>query len=94
FNDLLENVYLPLQFLKPAFPTSVTQPSSLSVLVVVKDSEFMRITVLFLDEKMWLGKSNMSKALTLAKKQLESLSVSSLIHKKQSTHNSLYIIIY
>uniref|UniRef100_A0A0D3BUM6 Uncharacterized protein n=1 Tax=Brassica oleracea var. oleracea TaxID=109376 RepID=A0A0D3BUM6_BRAOL len=43
---------------------------------------------------MWLGKSNMSKALTLAKKLLESLSVSSLICKKQSTHNSLYIIIY
>ncbi|KAH0910364.1 hypothetical protein HID58_033685, partial [Brassica napus] len=43
-------------FLKPAFPASVTQPSSLSVLVVVdslnfkKDSEFMEITVLFLDE--------------------------------------------
>ncbi|KAF2601078.1 hypothetical protein F2Q70_00025750 [Brassica cretica] len=35
FNDLLENVSLPLQFLKPAFPASVTQPSSLSVLVVV-----------------------------------------------------------
>ncbi|KAH0885192.1 hypothetical protein HID58_061288, partial [Brassica napus] len=32
-----------------------------------------------LDEKMWLGKSVLSKALTLAKKQLESLSVSSLI---------------
>ena len=30
----------------------------------------------------------------LAKKQLESLFVSSLIFKKQSTHNSLYIIIY
>ena len=43
---------------------------------------------------MWLGKSVLSKALTLAKKQLESLSVSSLICKKQSTHNSLYIIIY
>ncbi|KAH0857017.1 hypothetical protein HID58_085278, partial [Brassica napus] len=67
-------------FLKPAFPASVTQPSSLSVLVVVKDSEFMRITVLFLDEKTWLGKSNLSKALTLAKTQLESLSVSSLIY--------------
>ncbi|KAG5383739.1 hypothetical protein IGI04_035209 [Brassica rapa subsp. trilocularis] len=36
----------------------------------------------------------LSKALTLAKKQLESLSVSSLIRKKQSTHNFLYIIIY
>uniref|UniRef100_A0A0D3C8N1 Uncharacterized protein n=1 Tax=Brassica oleracea var. oleracea TaxID=109376 RepID=A0A0D3C8N1_BRAOL len=43
---------------------------------------------------MWLGKSNLSKAQTLAKKQLESLSVSSLIRKKQSTHNSIYIIIY
>ncbi|WZY75661.1 hypothetical protein YC2023_022045 [Brassica napus] len=43
---------------------------------------------------MWLGKSVLSKALILAKKQLESLSVSSLIHKKQSTCNSLYIIIY
>ncbi|WZZ85722.1 hypothetical protein YC2023_114301 [Brassica napus] len=40
----------------------------------------MRITVLFLDEKTWLGKSNLSKALTLAKTQLESLSVSSLIY--------------
>ena len=36
----------------------------------------------------------MSKTLTLAKKQLESLSVSSLIRKKLSTHNSLYIIIH
>ncbi|WZY77398.1 hypothetical protein YC2023_023782 [Brassica napus] len=33
FNDLLENVSLPLQFLKPAFPASVIQLSSLSVLV-------------------------------------------------------------
>ncbi|WZZ80990.1 hypothetical protein YC2023_101562 [Brassica napus] len=31
---------------------------------------------------MWLGKSILSKALTLAKKQLESLYVSSLIHKE------------
>ncbi|KAH0903575.1 hypothetical protein HID58_043078 [Brassica napus] len=54
-----------------------------------KDSEFIGITVLFLDEKMWLGKSVLSKAMTLAKKQLESLSVSSLIRKKQSTHNFL-----
>ncbi|KAH0899680.1 hypothetical protein HID58_049248, partial [Brassica napus] len=38
-------------FLKSASPASVTQPSSLFVLVVVKDSEFMGITVLFLDEK-------------------------------------------
>ncbi|KAH0939234.1 hypothetical protein HID58_006695 [Brassica napus] len=38
-------------FLKPAFPASITQPSSLSMLVVVKDSEFMGITILFLDEK-------------------------------------------
>ncbi|KAH0939344.1 hypothetical protein HID58_006805, partial [Brassica napus] len=44
-----------------------------------KDSEFKGITVLFLDEKIWLEKSVMSKALTLAKKQLESLSVFSLI---------------
>ncbi|WZZ65127.1 LOW QUALITY PROTEIN: hypothetical protein YC2023_076497 [Brassica napus] len=43
---------------------------------------------------MWLGKSVLSRALTLPKKQFESLSVSSLIRKKQSTHNSLYIIIY
>ena len=43
---------------------------------------------------MWLGKSVLSRALTSPKKQLESLSVSSLIRKKQSTHNSLYIIIY
>nr|VDD50494.1 unnamed protein product [Brassica oleracea] len=43
---------------------------------------------------MWLGKSVLSRALTLPKKQPESLSVSSLIRKKQSTHNSLYIIIY
>ncbi|KAG5383395.1 hypothetical protein IGI04_034865 [Brassica rapa subsp. trilocularis] len=34
FNDLLENVSLPFQFLKPAFPAFVTQPSNLSVLVV------------------------------------------------------------
>ncbi|KAH0880295.1 hypothetical protein HID58_067689, partial [Brassica napus] len=77
-------------FLKPVFSAFVTQPSSLSVLVVVpprlwdslnfkKDIEFMGITVFLLDEKMWLGKSNLSKALTLANKQLESLSVSSLI---------------
>ncbi|KAH0880704.1 hypothetical protein HID58_068098, partial [Brassica napus] len=71
-------------FLKSAFPASVTQPSSLSVdsLNFKKDSEFMGITVFFFDEKMWLGKSVLSKALTLAKKQLESLSVSSLIRKK------------
>ncbi|KAH0873061.1 hypothetical protein HID58_070423, partial [Brassica napus] len=56
-----------------------------------KDREFVGITVLFLDEKMWLGKSVLSRALTLPKKQLDSLSVSSLIRKKQSTHNSLYI---
>ncbi|KAH0901876.1 hypothetical protein HID58_041379, partial [Brassica napus] len=79
-------LFLPLQFLKSASSASVTQPSSLSVLVIVdslnfkKDSEFMGITVLFLDEKMWLGKSVLSRALTLPKKQLESLSVSSLIH--------------
>ncbi|KAH0898210.1 hypothetical protein HID58_047778 [Brassica napus] len=54
-----------------------------------KDMEFVGITVLFLDEKMWLGKSVLSRALTSPKKQLESLSVSSLIRKKQSTHNSL-----
>ncbi|WZZ49745.1 hypothetical protein YC2023_049852 [Brassica napus] len=44
--------------------------------------------------KMWLGKSVLFRALTLPKKQHESLSVSSLIRKKQSTHDSLYIIIY
>ncbi|WZZ85723.1 hypothetical protein YC2023_114302 [Brassica napus] len=33
---------------------------------------------------MWLGKSNLSKALTLAKTQLESLSVSSLIHETRT----------
>ncbi|KAL0757022.1 hypothetical protein Bca101_094690 [Brassica carinata] len=43
---------------------------------------------------MWLGKSVLSRALTLPNKQLESLSVSSLIRKKQSTHDSLYIFIY
>ena len=43
---------------------------------------------------MWLGKSVLFRALTSPKKQLESLSVSSLIRKKQSTHNFLYIIIY
>ncbi|WZZ50263.1 hypothetical protein YC2023_050370 [Brassica napus] len=43
---------------------------------------------------MWLGKSVLFRSLTLPKKQPESLSVSSLIRKKQSTHNSLYIIIY
>ena len=48
----------------------------------------------YLNSQMWLGKSVLSRALTSPKKQLESLSVSSLIRKKQSTHNSLYIIIY
>ncbi|KAH0860157.1 hypothetical protein HID58_088418 [Brassica napus] len=38
-----------------------------------------RITVFFLDQKMWLDKSVLSRALTLPKKQLESVSVSSLI---------------
>ncbi|KAH0886282.1 LOW QUALITY PROTEIN: hypothetical protein HID58_062378, partial [Brassica napus] len=82
-------------FLKAASQASVTQPSSLSVLVVSehslkpprfwdslnfkKDIEFMEITVLFIDEKMWLDKSILSRALTLPKKQLELLSVSSLI---------------
>ena len=47
-----------------------------------------------LNSQMWLGKSVMSRALTSPKKQLESLSVSSLIRKKLSTHNSLYIIIH
>ncbi|KAH0883640.1 hypothetical protein HID58_059736, partial [Brassica napus] len=47
-----------------------------------KDREFVGITVLFLDEKMWLGKSVMSRALTSPKKQPESLFVSSLICKK------------
>ncbi|KAH0939269.1 hypothetical protein HID58_006730, partial [Brassica napus] len=36
-----------------------------------KDREFVGITVLFLDEKMWLGKSVLSKALAIPKKQLE-----------------------
>ncbi|KAH0858730.1 hypothetical protein HID58_086991, partial [Brassica napus] len=40
--------------------------------------EFVGITVLFLNEKIWLGKSNMSRALTSPNKQLESLYVSSL----------------
>ncbi|KAH0858290.1 hypothetical protein HID58_086551, partial [Brassica napus] len=63
-------------FLKPAFPTSLTQPSSLSVKTVsLWESRFSSL----MKKKMWLGKSVMSKALTLAKKQLESLSVSSLI---------------
>ena len=48
----------------------------------------------YLNSQMWLGKSVLSRALTLPKKQLESLSVSSLICKKQSTHNSLYITVY
>ncbi|KAH0894414.1 hypothetical protein HID58_056843, partial [Brassica napus] len=56
-----------------------------------KDREFVGITVLFLDENIWLGKYVLSRALTSPKKQLESLFVSSLIRKKQSTHNSLYI---
>ncbi|KAH0876054.1 hypothetical protein HID58_073416, partial [Brassica napus] len=47
-----------------------------------KDREFVGITILFLDEKMWLGKSVMSRALTSPKKQPESLFVSSLICKK------------
>ncbi|KAH0889870.1 hypothetical protein HID58_052299, partial [Brassica napus] len=59
-----------------------------------KDKEFVGITILFLDKKMWLGKSVLSRALASPKKQLESLFVSSLICKKQSTHNSLYITVY
>ncbi|KAH0867862.1 hypothetical protein HID58_074884, partial [Brassica napus] len=47
-----------------------------------KDREFVGITVLFLDEMMWLGKSVLSRALSSPKKQLESLFVSSLIRKK------------
>ena len=43
---------------------------------------------------MWLGKSVLSRALASPKKKLESLSVSSLIRKKQSTHKSLYITVY
>ncbi|KAH0917710.1 hypothetical protein HID58_025370 [Brassica napus] len=50
----------------------------------------MGIMVLFLDEK--LGKSVMSRALTSPKKQLELLSISSLIRKKQSTHNFLILL--
>ncbi|KAH0892754.1 hypothetical protein HID58_055183, partial [Brassica napus] len=50
-----------------------------------KDREFMGITVLFLDEKKWLEKSVLSRALTSPKKKLESLPVCSLICKKQST---------
>ncbi|KAH0874431.1 hypothetical protein HID58_071793 [Brassica napus] len=38
-----------------------------------KDKEFVGITVLFFDEKMWLGKSVRSRALTSPKKQLESM---------------------
>ena len=48
----------------------------------------------YLNSQMWLDKSVLSRALTLPKKQPESLSVSSLIRKKQSTHNFLYIIVY
>jgi len=48
----------------------------------------------YLNSQMWLGKSVLSRALTLPKKQPKSLFVSSLICKKQSTHNSFYIIIY
>ncbi|KAG5414989.1 hypothetical protein IGI04_002556 [Brassica rapa subsp. trilocularis] len=138
---------LPLQFLKPAFPASVTQPSSLFVLFM-KNSEFMGITVLFLDENInfvihgfipakhanhyipSLKASSIVKVVRFEvarcshtvrqfpsdcehkprpprcgctnplcpgpspKKQLESLSVSSLTHKKQSTHNSLHIFVY
>ena len=43
---------------------------------------------------MWLGKSVLSRALASAKKQLESLYVSSFIRKKQSTHNPFYITVY
>ncbi|KAH0872607.1 hypothetical protein HID58_069969, partial [Brassica napus] len=57
-----------------------------------KYMEFVGITVLFLDEKMWLGKSVLSRALTSPKKQLESLSVSSLIRKKQS-HIIFFILL-
>ncbi|KAH0939049.1 hypothetical protein HID58_006510, partial [Brassica napus] len=43
-----------------------------------KDREFVGITVLFLVEKIWLGKYVLSRALTSPKKQLKSLSISSL----------------
>ncbi|KAH0849233.1 hypothetical protein HID58_018882, partial [Brassica napus] len=43
-----------------------------------KDIDFVGITVLLHDEKMWLDKSVMSRALTSPKKQFELLSVSSL----------------
>ncbi|KAL0796003.1 hypothetical protein Bca101_067380 [Brassica carinata] len=43
---------------------------------------------------MWLDKSVLFRALTSPKKQLKSLFVSSLTHKKQSRHNSLHITVY
>ncbi|KAH0890383.1 hypothetical protein HID58_052812 [Brassica napus] len=45
-----------------------------------KDREFVGITVLFLDENIWLDKSVLSRARTSPKKQLESLFIFSLIH--------------
>ena len=48
----------------------------------------------YLNSQMWMGKSVLSRALTSPKKQFESLSVSSLTSKKQSTHNSLHITVY
>ena len=48
----------------------------------------------YLNSQMWLDKFVLSRALISPKKQLESLSVSSFIRKKQSIHNSLYITLY
>ncbi|KAH0910455.1 hypothetical protein HID58_033776, partial [Brassica napus] len=101
FNDLLENFSLCLPSSsnrRPGVCPSIFESFRLSrssqsiaygFLASGKDREFVRIKVLFFDEKIWLGKSVMSRTLTSPKKQLESLFVSSLICKKQSTHNSL-----
>ncbi|KAH0892956.1 LOW QUALITY PROTEIN: hypothetical protein HID58_055385, partial [Brassica napus] len=77
-------------------PASVTQPSSLSVLVVSEHSLWLPRFWDSLNFKkdrefMWLSKSVLSRVLTSPKKQLESFYVSLLTHKKQSTHKSLYI---
>ena len=48
----------------------------------------------YLNSHIWLGKYVLSRALTSPKKQLKSLSISTLIRKKQSTHKSIYITVY
>ncbi|KAF2613347.1 hypothetical protein F2Q70_00008239 [Brassica cretica] len=84
---LQERERLLSEFLKPAFLASVTQHSNSVIhgfIPAGRANHYMSSlkagSIVKVDRfEMWLGKSVLSKALTLAKKQLESLSVSSLI---------------